>query len=125
MVSVSVLVPEERLGEFYAALGEWLVGSSEEGPQRAPVRVQAPGKAARYAPITEFLSGVSGDAVEVSFEEIEEVLGEPLPLSARKHRSFWANSPRPTQARSWLSAGWEVTGLDWDQQRLTFRRKAE
>lgn len=125
MVSVSVLVPEERLGEFYSVLGEWLVASGQERPQRAAVRVDAPSKPGRYAPLTEFLAGVSGDAVEVSFKEIEEILGGPLPVSARRHRSFWANSPRPTQGRSWLSAGWEVTGLDWDQQRLTFRRRAE
>lgn len=125
MISVSVWVPEERLGEFYAVLGEWLVTSSQARPQRAAARVQTPGSTGRYAPLAKFLSGVSGDAVEVSFEEIEEVLGEPLPLSARKHRSFWANSPRHAQSRSWLSSGWETTGLDWAQQRLTFRRRTK
>lgn len=130
-VSVSVLVPEERLGEFYGLLGRFLAGGdapaagARKRKGRAPATSRA-GRRSRYAPLTEFLTGASGDATEwLRFEELERVLGSPLPESARVHRAFWANSEHVSQARSWLSAGWVVGALDWDGKRVRFERRAK
>lgn len=126
MISVSVLVPEERVAEFYAVVGAFL--SHETAPNKPVVKKRprplparrGPG---RYARLTEFLNAVSGSATELSFAEVEQALGGKLPKSARKHRAFWANSERLAQARGWLDAGWVVSGLDMSGERVSFERR--
>ena len=50
-------------------------------------------------------------AYSLSFQQIEDVLGKPLPPSARAHRPWWSNS-RHVQAQAWQAAGWEVDSVD-------------
>lgn len=49
--------------------------------------------------------------ITLSFDEIETIIGNPLPASASNYREWWANqtdtSNRP-QAKSWVSAGFYV-----------------
>jgi hypothetical protein len=42
----------------------------------------------------------------LSLAEIEQIIGQPLPPSARRHRAWWANerSGSHVHARSWLEA---------------------
>lgn len=53
----------------------------------------------------------SEERYQMTFQEIEKVLGTSLPKSAYIHRPWWGNqvntSNRP-QAKSWLSAGFKV-----------------
>lgn len=61
-------------------------------------------------------------AIQISFQQIEELLGAPLPASARQHRSWWSNDPaNHAQALAWLEAGWEVEDVDTSQETVTFR----
>ena len=41
---------------------------------------------------------------------IEEILGAPLPPSAKRRRAWWGNEADAThvQRRSWLHSGWVV-----------------
>lgn len=61
--------------------------------------------------------------VSLSFEEIEEIIRDKLPLSARKHRAWWSNhlefSP---QARQWWEAGWRVSTVRMMEETVTFAR---
>lgn len=127
MVSVSVLVPEERVAEFYSVVGAFLGGAtvaSTPAVKRRPRPLPARRTPGRYALLTEFLTAFSGSAVELSFAEVEQALGGKLPMSARKHRAFWSNSEQLAQARGWLSAGWVVSGLDMAGERVSFERRA-
>ena len=45
----------------------------------------------KYAPLSEYLAASGSQSVTLSFEEIEAVLGFPLPKSA-SYRAFWENS---------------------------------
>lgn len=121
MVEVSVLVPEERLREFYILLGRFFEPAQPTAPpgERRP---RGPGRSGRYAPLRDFLVAASGDAVALSFKRVEELLGSPLPESARRHRSFWANSAKLSSARAWMEAGWEVASLDMRGERVVFER---
>jgi hypothetical protein len=64
----------------------------------------------KYGPLYEHLKG-GPDVVNLSFAEIERVLGASLPASARDYRPWWANhdgSSKSPQSRAWQAAGFRV-----------------
>jgi hypothetical protein len=75
----------------------------------------------RYDALAKQLSALDDEVVELSFEEIDDLVGG-LPPSARKHASWWANSKKPSgQARFWISAGRKAQP-DMTQHFVSFRR---
>jgi hypothetical protein len=64
-----------------------------------------PGRS-RYDGLRTYLSGRSEPQVRLSFADIERIIGQPLPSSARRHRAWWANerSGSHVNARAWLEA---------------------
>ncbi|MBN2003147.1 MAG: DUF4268 domain-containing protein [Anaerolineae bacterium] len=61
--------------------------------------------------------------IEVSFDDIEKLLNQELPASAREHRSWWANEPATNaQARAWMRAGWWVDDVDPAAGKVVFKR---
>lgn len=87
-------IPQTRLGEGkYDALQKWLMEQKEAGET----------------------------SLRIGFEEIEEILQDSLPPSARTHRSWWANEfSTHVQARAWLSSGWLVDDADLEKVKLCF-----
>lgn len=81
---------------------------------------------AKYDPLRRFLENVAPDTSEISlsFAQIEQILEDTLPNSARRYRPWWANEREGThvQAASWLGAGWEVDTVNQDQEWVRFRR---
>jgi CBS domain-containing protein len=60
--------------------------------------------------------------LRVSFQDIERILGDILPDSARSHRSWWANDLNShTQSSAWMTAGWLVESVDLNAQEVFFR----
>ena len=80
----------------------------------------------KYYPLHQYLNEHSGQAegIQLTFDEIEAVLGAPLPASARTSRSWWANSraSNRVQAAAWMEAGYLVASVDLDQERVAFAR---
>ncbi len=77
---------------------------------------------AKYDPLADYLRG-AGDRVSMSFGEVEDLVGS-LPASAKKHRSsWWANDRTHVQAQAWMSAGYGMTDLDADAERVVFSRR--
>lgn len=132
LTEVIVLIPEERVGDFYRTVGAWMAGASvvEETPAPRGRRRQAGNVAptlstsSRYAPLHQHLAGVSKDnqSYEMSFDEISTVMGADLPKSARDHRAWWANTESHSQALAWISAGWKVDGVDLNNELIHFSR---
>ncbi len=78
---------------------------------------------ARYDPLTRHLATRSEARIAMRFDEIEKLLGFPLPRSARLHRPWWANSDfGHVQAKGWLDAGYKSHGVDLAAERLEFVR---
>lgn len=53
--------------------------------------------------------------VQLTFREIEQIIGDDLPLSARTYSAWWANEAGPTthtQCHAWMENGWLVTEVD-------------
>jgi hypothetical protein len=67
-----------------------------------------------YLPLGEYLGGLNSFTEQLTFAQIERILGRPLPPSSRRHRAWWANASEGahTHARSWLDVGWQVDSVD-------------
>ena len=66
----------------------------------------------------------SGESrITLSFDEIEDLIGDRLPASARAGRSYWSNrSGGANQAAAWMEAGYHVIEVDLTVGRITFER---
>lgn len=81
----------------------------------------------KYAALKRCLEGrPSNSEARMTFAAIEDLLGFPLPASARKHQAWWSNTRHGhSHAAAWLDAGWRTSDLDLVGQAVTFRREAE
>ena len=64
----------------------------------------------KYRGLYLHLSSLTEQEWSGSFSQIEQIIGNRLPPSARDHREWWSNHRGPgihRQARSWIAAGWE------------------
>ncbi|NJR70252.1 MAG: helix-turn-helix transcriptional regulator [Synechococcales cyanobacterium CRU_2_2] len=77
----------------------------------------------KYYPLFERLKQSQPSVVHLSFSEIEHILGNPLPASARQQRAWWSNreSDRALQAKAWIDAGYHTTAVNLEQETLSFR----
>lgn len=81
----------------------------------------------KYEPLAQALRRHRDDIWIAGFDEIERVLGFPLPASARNYREWWANqrSGGHSQTKGWQDAGWQVWKVDLAGEQVTFRRLAK
>lgn len=76
----------------------------------------------RYEPLRAFLSDQVTDRLSVTFRDIEEVIGRPLPAS-KCYPAWWSNNPSNNpMTKVWLEAGFVTEQVDVPGGRLTFRR---
>lgn len=82
----------------------------------------------KYARLREWLLAqpATSQRIELSFAQIELVLGFTLPASARKHSAWWGNEAKITHshALAWREAGWQVDHLSLAQERVIFRHQS-
>ncbi len=79
---------------------------------------------AKYGPLGKFLGDsarTEGTAI-LSYAQIEDLIGKALPLSARRHRSWWGTDSYHVQSAAWQAAGWRVFKVDMAHQVVTFIR---
>jgi hypothetical protein len=78
-----------------------------------------------YIRLAAYLAGQPPESqrLEMSFGDVAEVVGQPLPQSAR-FPSWWRNTPRRSHSRAWLTAGWEVAEISLEEDRVVFVRAA-
>ena len=78
----------------------------------------------KYDPLSARLAGHAGPEWRASFAELEEVLGFPLPKTARTGKTWWKSNAAAAHARAWTEAGWEVADVDQAKGLVTFRKIA-
>jgi predicted transcriptional regulator len=85
----------------------------------------------KYGPLEEWLleqnemTKPGADArIQLTFVEIESILGDTLPNSAREQNAWWANDSTSPGRHSlaWLRAGWRVDDFDLDSEVVIFQR---
>ncbi|HEY0013458.1 MAG TPA: hypothetical protein VGB79_11490 [Allosphingosinicella sp.] len=80
----------------------------------------------KYEPLAQALRRHRDHMWIAGFDEVERILGFPLPASARNYREWWANqrSGGHSQTKGWQDAGWQVWKVDLAGEQVTFRRVA-
>jgi hypothetical protein len=76
----------------------------------------------KYAALSNWLLGERRDRIEVSFGEIEEVLGFPLPPSSRKYTEHWSGYKGSAVVRAIKDVGWQACDLDLEAERVVLER---
>ena len=74
----------------------------------------------KYKPLSDRLSAHGADEWRASFAEIEEVLGFPLPKSARQGAAWWSED-----RRNWREQGWRADDIDHAGGYVTFKRDGQ
>lgn len=81
----------------------------------------------KYLGLKYFLQKVNQPMVRLTFEQVESIIGKPLPASAIKYaEAWWSNNKDSLQAISWLGAGYEtdyVTDTYKDKSIVFVQRK--
>jgi hypothetical protein len=81
----------------------------------------------KYYPLQVYLENTNESSVVLTFQEIEEILGDSLPDSASTHNAWWANDTKHhIHAKAWLEAGWLVKSPSETirAQKVTFAKNA-
>jgi hypothetical protein len=72
----------------------------------------------KYLPLEEWFrqQSITAAPIELTFEQVEAILGTPLPASATKLTTWWTNVYPKIQSHrtAWLNNGWKV--VEFDQQ---------
>lgn len=76
----------------------------------------------KYKRLTRYLEALQSSEARLHFREIEQILGDSLPSSARSYAAWWANdSSGSPKSNAWLSAGFATADLDLRREAVTFR----
>jgi CBS domain-containing protein len=114
--------------------GSSLITSSEapilaiDGVEREeefiPVGEEVSSSESRYAPLAIWLQDRAREGhnrFSLTFEQIEEIINDKLPPSARQYRNWWANdSISHTQSQQWLDVDWRVASINISAERVVF-----
>jgi len=77
----------------------------------------------KYEPLETFLKNKGLTRIRMSFGEIEALIHDKLPPSARKHRAWWSNNPSNSViTHAWLGAGYRTAEVDLGGEKVTFVR---
>lgn len=76
----------------------------------------------KYTPFISYLKGVKERQIKFKFTEIESLINDKLPQSARKHKAWWGNdlSGSHSWALDWCHAGWRSQELDLVLETVVF-----
>jgi hypothetical protein len=88
-------------------------------PSRGPNRDLA--TSAKYEPLRKHLAGLHEPLVRLTFVQIEQIIGTPLPASARRHNAWWANGGH-AHSSAWIGAGRRTANIDLNGGTVDFVR---
>jgi hypothetical protein len=75
----------------------------------------------KYVLLAQFLAAQTADTVPMTFEQVEDIMQEPLPASARTSIPFWS-STNVALGRAIVSGGFKPTNVDLWNERVIFAR---
>jgi hypothetical protein len=77
----------------------------------------------KYQPLTDYLGALEIDATSITFGDIEDILGDTLAPSARKHLPYWY-SPQNSLGKAVAAAGFKARGVRMETESVEFVRRA-
>ena len=76
----------------------------------------------KYRLLSDYLVSTGKNEITLTFSEIEEILHEKLPPSARLHRANWSNTQTLALAKSWYNVGYRTVEVDMTNEIIKFER---
>jgi hypothetical protein len=77
----------------------------------------------KYELLKKYLRAQTAQRLPVGFSDIEKIVGERLPKSAKMYRTWWSNdASHHVQASAWLDAGYRTEQVDMEGCTLVFAR---
>ena len=73
---------------------------------------------AKFEELTDWLN--NPQRLLLRFKEIENIIEDHLPESARKYSAWWGKERESEQCHTWLDAGWEVQSVDLKTEEVVF-----
>lgn len=80
----------------------------------------APSHTGKYRALWRWLREQTTERVELTFEQVEQIIGGPLPPSCRLHLAHWYGFDGSAVARAVLDAGWKATAVDLQRETVAF-----
>ena len=77
-------------------------------------------KGGKYLELTTYLENSNKDILQLTFTEIESILGVELPESAYKHQALWSNTESHSIAFGWMKAGYNTKNVDIPNETIEF-----
>lgn len=103
------------------------LNDAEKDPEPATVEETEPVPTAgvravgKYQALADWLHAQTADTLPMTFEEVEDVLGIQLPMTARTNSPYWHN-PNTALGRAITAAGYKATGVILADEKVTFAR---
>jgi hypothetical protein len=87
--------------------------------------VSPPKLGTKYSPLTRYLAKRANytDTVTLTFQRIEGIIGESLPLQAYKSIEWWKKNRASAHVQAWGNVGWKVEDVDTEKRTVTLRRE--
>jgi len=80
----------------------------------------------KYMPLDEWFHNqpAATKEIDLTYDQVEAILGSPLPKSATKLTTWWTNvQPKiQSQRTAWLNNGWRGAEFDQQAKRVKFVR---
>lgn len=77
----------------------------------------------KYQPLFEYLQKCDRHEITLTFADIETLIQNPLPDSAKNKKAWWSNrSKNALQSTAWMNAGYRVENVDFEDKSVTFRK---
>ena len=80
--------------------------------------------ASRYVRLTQFLVVQTADTIPLTFQQVEDIMEDPLPPAARTSIPFWS-STNAALGRAIVAGGFKPTNVDLWNERVIFARDAQ
>ena len=80
----------------------------------------------KYQQLYDHLRQQGRDEVKLTISEIEQLIENRLPATARTQRAWWSNRSRgAVQATAWMGAGYHVKTVDLETEQVTFHKPGQ
>jgi len=77
-----------------------------------------------YQPLGTFLSSCPENEIICTFADLEQMLGQPLPPTARTW-AWWTGHTHSRQSETWTAAGWALKKVEPRRRRVIFARQPD
>jgi len=76
----------------------------------------------KFGPLFEYFRNNNEKEFTLTFDEIGEIIGQPLSDSAYKYREYWSRYGRSRLGDCWYANGYKIKTLDLDNKYVSFYR---